>query len=412
MSSSSLSSSSQSNSNHNIAPKIKLKENKTLEKFKYKDIKVGGNKNKSSEKPEVKKILKVNINNKTNTVNTNIKNEGKIKNNINIYNKNERNGILLSNNTNQVKDININSKTPILNTEQSKINQNLDGNKDDIQNFNISPIKINDESNSAILQDNISVFTPIKLNFHININENNIKNEENDEKKENFKINPKTFSTEVINQANTPIKLYQEVLKEENEDITDSFDNSSFSNKEKNENQLKARINQVDVSSNETKNNIKIIKIEMNNYIETTVKKSNINKSFLTQDTHKFYSNIKDNKEKLTPDQINLFEEEKKEKEQISPIKSNLIVSQNYFQVDEKKISSIQTKEEVNSLFSCFDLNDKGYISALDIRTILIKYDFNFSDEEIDEMIRLCDINGDGQIGNEAFNEFLKTCIS
>jgi Ca2+-binding EF-hand superfamily protein len=56
-----------------------------------------------------------------------------------------------------------------------------------------------------------------------------------------------------------------------------------------------------------------------------------------------------------------------------------------------------------------FDKDNDGYISAAELRHVLTNIGEKLSDEEVDEMIREADIDGDGQINYE---EFVKMMIS
>ena len=61
--------------------------------------------------------------------------------------------------------------------------------------------------------------------------------------------------------------------------------------------------------------------------------------------------------------------------------------------------------DEIQEAFSTFDMNVNGYIGASEIRFVLDALGEAVTDEEIDEMIRLIDIDGDGQVN---FKEFHK----
>jgi calmodulin len=56
-----------------------------------------------------------------------------------------------------------------------------------------------------------------------------------------------------------------------------------------------------------------------------------------------------------------------------------------------------------------FDKDNDGYISAAELRHVLTNIGEKLSDEEVDEMIREADIDGDGQINYE---EFVKMMIN
>jgi Ca2+-binding EF-hand superfamily protein len=50
-------------------------------------------------------------------------------------------------------------------------------------------------------------------------------------------------------------------------------------------------------------------------------------------------------------------------------------------------------------------MNGNGYVGAAEIRFVLDALGEDVTDEEIDEMIRLIDIDGDGQVN---YDEFFK----
>jgi len=52
-----------------------------------------------------------------------------------------------------------------------------------------------------------------------------------------------------------------------------------------------------------------------------------------------------------------------------------------------------------------FDMNGNGYIGVAEIRFVLDALGEDVTDEEIDEMVRMLDVDGDGQVN---FKEFYK----
>lgn len=61
------------------------------------------------------------------------------------------------------------------------------------------------------------------------------------------------------------------------------------------------------------------------------------------------------------------------------------------------------TDEEIREAFIAFDLDNNNYVGPAEIRHILVNIGENPSDAEIDEMIRMVDKAGDGQISYEEF---------
>ena len=56
------------------------------------------------------------------------------------------------------------------------------------------------------------------------------------------------------------------------------------------------------------------------------------------------------------------------------------------------------TDEEILEAFRAFDLDKNNFIGAAEIRHVLINIGENVTDEEVDEMIRMVDKDGDGQV--------------
>ena len=59
--------------------------------------------------------------------------------------------------------------------------------------------------------------------------------------------------------------------------------------------------------------------------------------------------------------------------------------------------------DEIKEAFFTFDMNGNGFVGAAEIRFVLDALGEEVTDEEIDEMIRLLDNDGDGQCGYPEF---------
>ena len=56
---------------------------------------------------------------------------------------------------------------------------------------------------------------------------------------------------------------------------------------------------------------------------------------------------------------------------------------------------------EIERAFRMFDKDGNGFISAAELRHVMTNLGEKLTDEEVDEMIREADIDGDGQVNYE-----------
>ena len=57
--------------------------------------------------------------------------------------------------------------------------------------------------------------------------------------------------------------------------------------------------------------------------------------------------------------------------------------------------------DELRNAFCLFDKDGSGYISSSELKAAMNNFDENLTDEEIEEMIREADLDGDGEISFE-----------
>jgi len=74
-----------------------------------------------------------------------------------------------------------------------------------------------------------------------------------------------------------------------------------------------------------------------------------------------------------------------------------------------KKMKDADTEEELTEAFKVFDRDGNGFISAAELRHVMTNLGEKLSDEEVDDMIRDADVDGDGQINYE---EFVKMMVA
>merc|ERR1712164_62009 len=68
-----------------------------------------------------------------------------------------------------------------------------------------------------------------------------------------------------------------------------------------------------------------------------------------------------------------------------------------------RKMKDTDTEEELIEAFKVFDRDGNGFISAAELRHLMTNLGEKLTDEEVDEMIREADVDGDGQINYEEF---------
>ena len=70
-----------------------------------------------------------------------------------------------------------------------------------------------------------------------------------------------------------------------------------------------------------------------------------------------------------------------------------------------------RSEEEIREAFRVFDKDGNGFISAAELRHVMTNLGEKLTDEEVDEMIREADIDGDGQVNYEGKHRLLLVLI-
>lgn len=65
------------------------------------------------------------------------------------------------------------------------------------------------------------------------------------------------------------------------------------------------------------------------------------------------------------------------------------------------------TDAEIKEAFEAFDLDKNGFVGAAELRHVLVNIGEKVSDDEVDEMIRMVDGDGDGQVSFDEFYEMV-----
>ena len=66
-----------------------------------------------------------------------------------------------------------------------------------------------------------------------------------------------------------------------------------------------------------------------------------------------------------------------------------------------RKMKDSDSEEEIREAFRVFDKDGNGFISAAELRHVMTNLGEKLTDEEVDEMIKEADLDGDGQVNYE-----------
>ncbi|KAG6503309.1 hypothetical protein ZIOFF_035620 [Zingiber officinale] len=70
-------------------------------------------------------------------------------------------------------------------------------------------------------------------------------------------------------------------------------------------------------------------------------------------------------------------------------------------------LADADSEEELMEAFKVFDKDSNGFISAQELRHVMTSLGEKLTDEEVDEMIREADIDGDGQVNYQEFVQMM-----
>ena len=72
-----------------------------------------------------------------------------------------------------------------------------------------------------------------------------------------------------------------------------------------------------------------------------------------------------------------------------------------------RKMKDVDSEDEIKEAFRVFDKDGNGFISAAELRHLMINIGEKLSDDEVDQMIKEADIDGDGQVNYEEFAKMM-----
>ena len=89
--------------------------------------------------------------------------------------------------------------------------------------------------------------------------------------------------------------------------------------------------------------------------------------------------------------------------------KNGLIDFEEFVVLMKKKMTKNDERRELLDAFSVFDKDQNGYISAKELKEVMHSIGEKLTDEEVEEMIREADTDGDGQVDIQEFERMVKS---
>ena len=106
----------------------------------------------------------------------------------------------------------------------------------------------------------------------------------------------------------------------------------------------------------------------------------------------------------------NLSEAEIKEViDEVDEDRNGIIDFQEFLSLMARKMKIIDKEDELIDAFKVLDFNGTGKISKYELRYIILSTDSGFTGNDIDELLKLCDFDEDGNID---LHDFIKVLMS
>lgn len=80
------------------------------------------------------------------------------------------------------------------------------------------------------------------------------------------------------------------------------------------------------------------------------------------------------------------------------PVKVPQLTFAEFLTMMARKMKDTDSEEEIREAFKVFDRDNNGFISAAELRHVMTSIGEKLTDDEVDEMIREADQDGDGRI--------------
>jgi len=76
-----------------------------------------------------------------------------------------------------------------------------------------------------------------------------------------------------------------------------------------------------------------------------------------------------------------------------------------------RKMKDTDSEEEIREAFKVFDRDNNGFISAAELRHVMTSIGEKLTDDEVDEMIKEADQDGDGRIDCKSRQSYMLSII-
>ncbi|CAG9802101.1 unnamed protein product [Chironomus riparius] len=82
---------------------------------------------------------------------------------------------------------------------------------------------------------------------------------------------------------------------------------------------------------------------------------------------------------------------------------NGMIEFNEFLQMMSKKMREGDSEDELKEAFKCFDKNNDGLISSSELRRVMTNLGEKLTEEEVDDMIKEADMDGDGMVNYDEF---------
>ncbi|KAG6480815.1 neo-calmodulin-like [Zingiber officinale] len=78
-----------------------------------------------------------------------------------------------------------------------------------------------------------------------------------------------------------------------------------------------------------------------------------------------------------------------------------------FLSIMDRKMKEVEAEEELREAFNVFDIDQNGFISASELMKVMISLGDDVTSEQVLEMIREADMDGDGQVNFDEFSRMM-----